>query len=231
MAAAFFSFIYGQLLRLVTQARDRAVQALEANKDAWPGHAIVALVLAGAAAEAFINEFAEWMAVQKAVGGKQGKSLPPALVGFADALAEIEASRGTTTLKYLVASLTLGGKAFDKGAQPYQDFATLMTIRNDIMHLKPREVFVEENGAAGRHIRDRWPKYITALQGRGLARPVTKGGNGIWLNLLKTDKVACWACQAALAIIRATLDLFPDTNDDPSRPLKSSVKHNSASLG
>jgi hypothetical protein len=57
------------------------------------------------------------------------------------ALAEVERSRGSTELKYLMASLSLSGQMFDRSTQPFQDFSTLMKIRNDLMHPRPLDKF------------------------------------------------------------------------------------------
>src|SRR5439155_18734314 len=90
-------------------------------------------------------------------------SLP--LHAFADALQEIEESRGSLSLKYLIASQTLSGATFDKGSNPYQDFAILINLRNDLMHLKPRDSFLQpENGP----LEIQPPRYIKGLQQRGL---------------------------------------------------------------
>jgi hypothetical protein len=214
-----------QLLGLARDACDRATKAVAETEGAWPGEAVVAVVLAAASAEAFINELTELMAMKTPMLAHRGPSLPPALSAFADALTEIEESRGSTNLKYLMASQTLGGKMFDKGGQPYQDFALLMTLRNDIMHLKPKDVFEEKAREDGTEITVRWPKYIAALQGRGLARTVPKKVIISWFELLKSEKLARWACDAAYRIMLAILDLIPDDGlRDPSADLKHSLR-------
>lgn len=210
-------FHCGQLWGLAREARDRAEKAVQANKDAWPYDAIVAVVLAAASLEAFINELAELMAMTKVSRQNWNHpiALPPELANFAETMDEIEGSRGTITLKFLVASQVLGGKIFDKGRAPYQDFATLITLRNDIMHLKPKDTFDDETPGAVT-----WPKYVTNFQNRGLAQKPPDGVGASWFDLLATDRLARWACETALSMILAVLDFIPDSNADPCRLLK-----------
>src|SRR5712664_3355759 len=52
-----------------------------------------------------------------------------------------EEAHDSLPLKYLIASQTLSGSAFKKGEKTYQDFAILVHLRNDLMHVKPRDAF------------------------------------------------------------------------------------------
>jgi hypothetical protein len=191
------------------EARDRAVDTVQKNPNSWPTDSIVAIVLAAASTEAFINELAESVAMDKA---RADHGLSKQLCAFADVIEEIEESRGSLLLKYLMAAQTLRGSPFDRGVNPFQDFATLITLRNDIMHLKPRDSDVA--------IRDgdpiAVPKYILALQQRGLARTPDRNVGMSWFNRLQTDAIATWATKAAREIILAVLDFIPD--DDVRDP-------------
>jgi hypothetical protein len=196
----------GQVWCMACEARDRAIAAVSENPNVWPTDAIVAIVLAAASTEAFINEFAEFIDMWGKNDPSLREMLSPAVRACADALIEIEAARGTLTLKYLVASLVLCGKTFDKGSNPYQDFATLIKLRNDLMHLKPQDVFVHAPDANEMEV----PKYIEALSQRGLAyTPATRVGVS-WFDRLHTVDMAKWACATAHAIILAVLAMTPD---------------------
>lgn len=186
------------------EARDRAVAAARANPDAWPSDAIVAILLAAASAEAFINEFAEILEMDKSDLGH--RQLLPPLRACADALVEVEDARGSLSLKYLIASQILSGSMFDKGSNPYQDFAVLIKLRNDLMHLKPQDTFVHSVGSTAVQV----PKYIEALQQRGLARTPSPKVGISWFNRLQTAEMAKWACDTAHAIILAVLAMVPD---------------------
>ena len=162
MAVWYGHFV--QVWLMARQARDRAIESVNKDANSWPSDAIVAIVLSAASTEAFINELAELVAMTKV---RLDETLSSELRAFADVADEIEESRGSLRLKYLMAAQTLRGSPFDKGTNPFQDFATLVTLRNDIMHLRPKDRTVI--AADGRQSQAP-PKYIAALQQRGLAR-------------------------------------------------------------
>jgi hypothetical protein len=121
-----------ELLVIAHQARNRAL--LDAQR---PGaltlDSIVTIVTAAASTEAFINEFAEHIAIFRAA---QLEGLPPNMITCSDVIEELEESKAPVTVKYLIASQILGA-AFAKDAAPFQDFAMLIQLRNAIMHAKP----------------------------------------------------------------------------------------------
>ena len=119
---------------IACEARDRAIE--RGDPDHPPSDAIVATVLSAAATEAFINELAEFIAAARV---RLDETLSTELRAFADAILRIEESHGSLQDKYLMAAQTLGGSPFDKGTNPFQDFDTLMKLRNDLMHSKPRK--------------------------------------------------------------------------------------------
>ena len=196
------------------EARDRVVTAVADNPSVWPGDATVAVLMAAVSTEAFINELAALLKMHRD-SAHAGLTAP--LRACADALEEIETSRGSLSLKYLMAYTTLASAPVDKGANPYQDFATLMKLRNDLVHLKPHDTFDAQPG--GDH-RVRWPKYIEELEKRGFARRRQEGVATSWLSALQTEKMARWACVTALNVILGVLDLIPDGSSDPVADLR-----------
>jgi hypothetical protein len=211
----------GFLWATACEARDRAAGAVRDNAQVWPADAIVSIVLAAAATEAFINELTELVALQRDAAYRRTNPISLALRAFADALQEIEESRGSLALKYLMASQTLSGSTFDKGSNPYQDFATLVNLRNDLMHLKPRDTFLEPDNGLPLVIQP--PRYIRGLQQRGLAHTPPEGVGMSWLNMLQTPQMAVWACDTAHNIILAVLSFIPDASGpalDPAFMLK-----------
>ena len=209
----------GFLWATACEARDRAAAVVRDNPQAWPTDTIVSIILAAATTEAFINELTETVGIQRDSPWRQTNPISLPLRAFADALQEIEESRGSLGLKYLIASQTLSGTSFDKGTNPYQDFAILITLRNDLMHLKPRDTFLEKQGSP---LQIHPPKYIKALQQRGLARTPKKDVGMSWLNILQTLEMAVWACDTAGNVIQAVLRLIPDDFVlDPAWGLKS----------
>jgi hypothetical protein len=178
----------------VMRARAEATEPLGLTN-----HAVLAILMAAASTEAFIIETAESVpsAFSTAFGADE---VPPAVNAFADVVQRLEREREPITEKYIEASLALAGKAFDKGASPYQDFKLLIDLRNAIMHIKPT---VEGDRRAGERVTD-------ALARRGLAVATGPGlGSLPWFDRLMTKETALWAHDSALAMIRALLDLFP----------------------
>jgi hypothetical protein len=211
----------GLLWLTACQARDRALFASRDSAQVWPSDTIVCIVLAAATTEAFINELTDLVALQRDAAYRRTNPISVPLRAFADALQEIEEARGSLTLKYLIASQTLSGCTFDKGCNPYQDFDTLVKLRNDLMHLKPRDAFVEPED--GGPFRVQPPRYIKSLQQRGLGHIPPAGVSISWVNILQTAQMAVWACDTALNIILAVLSLIPDAptpGQDPAWGMK-----------
>ena len=192
----------GHIWLTACEARDRAVAATRANASAWPSDTIVAILLAAASTEAFINELTEMLALER----NDKRQLSPELRACADSLAEVESNRGSLSLKYLIASQTLSRSMFDKKLNPFQDFAILIKLRNDLMHLKPRDTFVEDSTSSTVQV----PRYIQVLQQRGLARAPDDRVMMSLFNCLQTAEMATWACETAHQIILAVLALIPD---------------------
>lgn len=132
-----------EFVALALDARDRAAEARRSDRTVMAPDALVAVVMAAAATEAFINEVGAYYKL----GHREWEPRETAS-GVAHAAAE--ENRGSTKLKYLMASLTLSGHMFDQGTQPFQDFSTLMSIRNDLMHPKPLDRF-DDGGSPTAH--------------------------------------------------------------------------------
>jgi hypothetical protein len=107
------------------------------------GHkeALVSLVFAAAALEAFLNE-SVYLA-------ENTRDAPPIVSTFAQVMADAEESKTQIQAKFQLGNLVLTGKAYDKGAPPYQDFADLFAVRNALMHGKSNELFLTVTGKPG----------------------------------------------------------------------------------
>jgi hypothetical protein len=194
-----------ELWCLACQARSRAAAAIEKSPESLASDAVASFVLAAAATEAFINELAELAAVQTASPSWQDCPAPQ-LSALATKVAAVEARqdgyRGTIEEKYQAASVALG-KPFDKGAAPFQDFRTLVRLRNDLMHMKPRGGWPGADASVYR------PNYLRGLQLRGLARKVEGDPGMSWFACVQTGGMARWACGTAQSVILAVLDMIP----------------------
>jgi hypothetical protein len=200
------------------------------NPRDFASDATVAIILSAASAEGFINELADTVRIE--LERPQLYSVLPQLTMFADAHEQLEnpkeGPRGSTGDKYLAASEKLSGSPFTRGANPYQPFATVMRLRDLHMHLRSRDRDgLIDNGP------DQEPTItISSPEGRiAFIKSLVQMGltwqwdddariGASWLNLLQTAKMADWCCRASLNIIRAVLDLIPDSLSDTSRMFK-----------
>jgi hypothetical protein len=149
------AFHAAEFMAIALDARDRAADARRSNPRVMASDALVSIVMAAAATEAVINELGTYYELTVS-------PLEPRETASGVALAEVERSRGSTELKYLVASLALSGHTFDRGGPPFQEFSTLMKVRNDLMHPRPLDQF-DDGGATVP------PSYVRDFERRGMA--------------------------------------------------------------
>lgn len=201
---AFFNSPY--LWKMACEMLDEA-KWVEKQPTEMSSRAIIAVILAAAASEAFINELAA--EVQKI------RDLASGLVAFGSVMREIEDARGSLALKYLVASHALSGKMFDRGAQPFQDVDLLRRLRDLLIHVKSPDLLRDPPSSSSQRL-----PLIVALRQKGLTYPLAKGTQTPWFNELQTYKLAAWACDISQKMILAVLALIPDGRGDPSSHLK-----------
>ena len=195
-----------ELLLIAYNARNRAI--LDAQRpNALTPDSIVAVVMAAASTEAFINKFAEHIAIFRE---NSIDVYSPSVLACSDVIDELEDSKAQVTAKYLIASLTLSGIAFARNKAPFQDFATLIRLRNAIRHAKPAS---SEDSHPGTKITD-------GLAQRGIATPLEPGVSFAWFNRLEVPGVARWACESARLMIVGTLDLLPATPPNAINPFE-----------
>lgn len=201
----------GQLFRNAVDLF-RGVSSLNAASDQAQRECLASVIFAAMSTEAFINELAQ-LATDAAED-----SAEPAWVGrLGEVLRNAVKSRGSTRSKYDSAMEVLIGKVLDKGAQPFEDFALLISLRNLVVHLKPEDAVLrkEADGAMVweteilRTLRERGAITMDDLPPR-LSHPGEVGV--IHSNLLEkisTQSVGRWSCGAAAGIVNAVLNAMP----------------------
>jgi hypothetical protein len=203
--------VSSRLMGFACEARDRARKETERQPDASPGDAAVAIIMSVVAAEAFINELAEAAVVFNfnTGGDEQGAADSPAvrLANLARLLERVEDEHGGLLLKYHIASQALTGRTFDPGRNPFQDFQTLVKVRNLLTHFRCEGTF--QYDAHGRITGYKHPKLVEQLQQRGLARRSKPNTVDEWSSTLMTGEMAGWACQTALEMVFAVANLLP----------------------
>jgi|ERR1700680_1577301 len=105
------------------------------------GAALVSIVFAAASLEAFLSESAYLAEFEQ-----QTVPLPDVVSVFARVMEEAEDSKASIESKFHLANLVLTGKAYEKGAPPYQEFSLLTAARNALVHFKSKEYFSKVEG-------------------------------------------------------------------------------------
>lgn len=160
----------------------------------------MAVVFSAVALEGFINECADL--------ASQESNPPVEVENLGAVLGEIEASNGTTELKYLMASTVLGGAAFDKGTSPFQNFKLLIRIRNALVHYKPGKASLDHQTMQ----RSGTPHpIVTALVSAGIITPASEHTIQEWPGIISQSSVAEWACKTAEAMMKRTTNLLPES--------------------
>jgi hypothetical protein len=162
---AFFPHWF-EFLRLAAQSRDRAQQAA-ANAQGQPtSEALTAILFSALATEALINELPE--AAARSVYPHPDKPGLDTLADLAATLDMIEKAQGQIDLKYQLASKILGGRTFPPGEAPFQDFANLITLRNELVHPRHRyrTTVTGHVEPVSKVVRDLQQRGLTTTRGR-----------------------------------------------------------------
>lgn len=163
----------------------RTKRGVRHGTNAYTPHAFPAYVCAVAAIEAFINE--------RLMSRLARAAFPDS------ALWDLEESLETMRLaaKLVVVPRLLFGRSFDRGAQPFQDFALLIKVRNTVVHftmeMKP-------------------PSYIRILSERGIALTAVaapEGADYAWPHKLSSTEGIRWAHNSTCRIIAALVEFIP----------------------
>jgi len=172
------------LFRVAVSAYER-LKSAPADKAGGQNDALIAILFSAATLEAFVSELALMARSDAALFGHKP------LQSVATVLDEAETSRGSVRLKFLLAKAVLDGEIYDKGSQPYQDFYTLLAIRDAIIHMKPEEI----TGAPH--------KLLQRLRARDLCADAQPSVNASWLSQISTRAVARWACNTVAAMVES----------------------------
>jgi hypothetical protein len=168
--------------------------------------ALTSIVFAASALEAFINELADFTTQPV-----YAESPEPPLPAFAGLMEELEKSRASIVSKFWLGKWVLSAMPYDKGAQPYQDFALLIELRNTLVHSRSLDKLDLDSttGAWVRTIDTPAPAIISKLASKHILAEFTKSAVA-WPTLLTTKATAQWACNAASAIVLSFLESLPN---------------------
>jgi hypothetical protein len=142
-------------------------------------HAIPAYIVAVAAVEAFLNETCLAPSTKQIAGASPLWSIPE------DVLERMDLRE-----KLILVPKMLFGRTFERGAPPFQDFATLVKVRNDMVHYR---------------MISRLPKYLPDLEQKGVAlishHAAINGADYDWPGKLQSTEGIRWAHNAACAVM------------------------------
>jgi hypothetical protein len=110
------------------------------------------------------------------------------LADLAAVLFEIEDTRGPIVLKYQMASKILRGAKFVSGQGPFQDFADLVRLRDDLVHPRHRDKTTDAGHVqpGSKVIRDLQQRGFTISKGR---QPGDAPGGISWLDEIESNGV------------------------------------------
>lgn len=172
-----------------------------------PGNheALTSIVFATAALEAFINELADF-----ANEPLYSEPLDPTFAAFAGLMEELEKSRASTLSKFWFGKWSLSATSYDKGAQPYQDLALLLDLRNALVHPKFLDRLDQESDEMPGYTRSvDPPTVITKLESKCILAETPSGSALTWIALITTKATARWACNTSSAIVLSFLEALP----------------------
>jgi hypothetical protein len=190
-----------QLFVIACEARERSIGYMTTAPNAAPSDALVAVVFAAFAAEAFVNELSALLLRESLAAYYPPE---PAWAAAGAAIRDAESTRDRTSEKFTAAHRALTGSEPKQGREPYQSFDRLMKLRDWIGHTKP-----ERNPDDSTTI----PPELRPLFDKGLTYPRPSWVGGSWMDLLLTDRIADWACRASLNMMRHTLTLVPGARE------------------
>lgn len=180
---------------------DRTYKATESSQG------VVCALLCATALEAFIHDFIGWYGyVRKNPISYGGGAFPKdnylieAEIILLDKLTSSESERSSVTEKYHCFL------EWDTSEQTYQDFKTLISIRNSLAHLKPEELSKRED----KDLIEGYPKLLNNFfQKKIIAKPEKFLS---WIEIIETQEFCLWCQNTAYRMVEKTLSILPESN-------------------
>jgi hypothetical protein len=210
------AFVEASNLMRTAHRAFRGLDRSAGDRSQGQGDALVAVIFAATALEAFINELPELvMLVYELFGSpsdimssqRERWGLAPAVVNCAQALATAEESNAPIQLKYMMASICLRGTAFDRGRAPYQEFSDLIDLRHSLVHLKGQRYSQGLTHVPDRQLRQ---SILRRLRAKNILADLPADHQTSISTWISTPAVARWALNTASAMVREVLEMIPD---------------------
>ena len=204
MPGMYYNYVY--LFGSAIRARERSKSEAEVHPDIPTQSTLESVIMSVTAAEAFINELTAHLLREPLVFPDSSTYERSRMSRCAHFLQIVEEERLSLLVKYNIVALCLTEKKFEKGRNPYQDFANLISLRNHLVHFKSMDIFdrIQDGSSRFQH-----EALIKALQQKKLARKCQDGVVSSNLSLIQTVEMAEWACNTSRNIIASVLDMIP----------------------
>ena len=158
----------------------------------------ITIILSTLALEAFVNELA-YMG-----DSLSSENIPEEIKAFHSLMHEAESSNAQIGLKIQLAYYALTRKTVDKGALPYQDFDSLIKLRNALAHPKPITVPLDSDGESDYEHCNIVKRLVDRkVIGEPPNHPLP------WRQLLVVPEVAAWSYNVAVQVIRWLVSSIP----------------------
>jgi hypothetical protein len=189
------------LFRTAVRAYERSTEEMEPPRD----NALISIIFAAATVEAMINE----LTASASAFLKTRSYANETVRTFVDLENELEESKASVKSKVNMAKWVLSGTSFDKGAAVYQDFAALMDLRNELVHMK---------GLTGDMPFEQWPEFrepkaISHLRAKNVLTTPDAEDERFWTEMIRNPKCALWACRTSATIVLELVSHFPQDHD------------------
>ena len=168
----------------------QAVHSIKAEDDRAGGQlaALTSIVFSVISVEAFLNEMTESAEDNATIDYE-----PKTVATFVQMMRDIEMA--SLEAKFVFINWILTGNSLDRSAQPYQDFSSLIALRNQLVHFKPSET-VSGTTVDTEEVNK---KRLKRLESKKILAPAMYQGS--WVYHATTKAVARWSCETASKIV------------------------------
>jgi hypothetical protein len=151
--------------------------------------ALTSVVFSVLTVEAFLNEVTEL-----AADSRHSALEPESVIAFARLMDDLERSRASLLSRLALSHWLLTGKSVDRSSSPFQDFASLVGLRNDLVHFKPNEDFDTEMRSVNPETIHE--NRLKRLRSQNILADFSAGKTS-WTFYVATKAVADWSCRIA----------------------------------
>lgn len=182
-----------QLHKIAAAAAVSRIPKERGDRDGAQDDALVAIVFAALAIEAFANEFGDLVADEFYWDPR----VTPDLSGLAAVYRVVERDRGSLELKLQVVRIALQGSPWPPGQGALQELALLLGLRNALVHLK-LDVRVGDTDSADAGPP---PALLNHLRSTNIPADNHDAMAATWTLAVSTRAAARWACNVVAGMV------------------------------